>query len=510
MFFLDRVSHRWLVPAIASSGLCLMAQTPSQALQFNFSYEEGTPFEQMVGFQVAGDWWASHITDDVTLNIHVGISNSLPENVVGGALPGMQALKSYGDYYSKLNHDLSMFMANNNLTMPMNNPDFEALSGLQGHEDQNGYYYKGQLEQNIWKIYQTSLTNANAKAIDMVSSNSETLDGMIMMNDLTNSKYSWDYNFDRSNDIDKKSLDFLSVAVHEIGHVLGFVSAFDTVEKKEQKATEQENIDRVKRTTSLDLFRYSEQTGNDVVELRAGKASYFSVDRGYTNIADFSRGNNNIGNGSDGYQASHWKHQKKGALGIMGPAIRLGERRDLEVLDLRAMDAIGWDLQNNSNNFCTSSSSGDFLNSSFYNSDSCTEDEGITVDLSLLQQNAEALLAEKLGESVSWLNDNKSIAAKLLTSNQNDLLAEMIANSTEYYQLFDPGSGGWWQILNDLGYGGWWQEYAANDAYGQKAYFSTLEEAEATDVPEPSSLIGLLSFITFGLLGQRSISKPQS
>lgn len=499
----DWLPGRWMATAIASSGLCLMIQAPSQALQFNFSYEEGTSYEQMLGFEIAGSIWGSYLSDSATLNIHVGSSNGLPRNVVGGALPGMKAFQSYGQYHSRLRYDASF----------RSEDDKEAnfFGGLQDHQDHHGNtYYKGRLEQNTWNIYNTSLTNANAKSVGMVNSHSQTLDGMIMMSDLSNSKYSWDYDFDRSGNIDKKSLDFLSVAVHEVGHVLGFVSVFDTVDKKEQNATQQENIERVRRTTTLDLFRHSEQTGEDIVELRAGKASYFSVDGGDTKIAEFARGNKNIGNGSDGYQASHWKHQKQGALGIMGPAIRLGERRDLAHLDLRAMDAIGWDVDIYTPSYNNHSCGYGYTYASGTCDNSNADIKIPTVDFSLLQSKAESNLAGRLGKSTSWLKNNKYSAADQLVSNQTDLLANMLAESDEYYQILNLGSSGWWQILNNLGYGGWWQEYITDDAYTQKAYFSTLETAETTDVPEPSLFIGLLSFVTLGLLGKPSRPKPQN
>ncbi|NEQ51907.1 MAG: hypothetical protein F6K11_17500 [Leptolyngbya sp. SIO3F4] len=473
---ISKITRRWMVPAITSS-LCLMAQAPSQALQFNFSYEKDTPYEQILGFEVAGNWWASQISDDVTLNIHIGTSNDLPKNVVGGALPAMKAFRSYERFQSKLQDDASSSSAD----------DISATfrGGLKTYKNRDGItYFKGRLESKTWNIYKTSLTNANAKAVGFSNAHSQALDGMIMMSDLSNTKYHWNYDFERSDSIDNKSLDFLSVAVHEIGHTLGFISAFDTVNKHEGTATREENLERVKRTTSLDLFRHSNTAGQGVVELRAGKASYFSVDGGNNKIADFARGNKNIGNGSDGYQASHWKHQNKNALGIMGPAIRLGERRNIAKLDLRALDAIGWDLKTNV--------------------------KQQNINFGLLQTQAETKLAQKLGRGTSWLKQNKNTAANQLTSTNTKLLADMVGESDTYYQLFGAnalGSAGWWQLLNDLGYGGWWQEYIANNAYGQKAYFSTLEDPKPVDVPEPTSVLGLFGTVLLSFLGQRQIQK---
>ncbi|MEM6255829.1 MAG: NF038122 family metalloprotease [Cyanobacteria bacterium P01_D01_bin.156] len=477
MNFIKRMSSCWTVPALASS-FCLVVQAPSQALQFNFSYEEGTPYEQMLGFKVAGDWWSSYITDDVTVNIHVGTSNNLPKNVVGSALPGMHAFDYFGSYRYRLEQDVSSDL------------DQSAVSvGLPGHRNaQGGGYYKGQLEGATKNAHRISLTKANAKAVGLPGSNSTGLDGMIMMSDLNNSRYRWNYDFDRSGNIDNKSVDFLSVAVHEIGHVLGFVSSFDTVTAKDSDLTSSEIKERLNRTTPLDLFRRSSESAEgNVAELRAGKSSYLSADNGTTRMANFARGNRDIGNGSDGYQASHWRHRSSGYTGIMGPAIQTGSRFSIKSLDLKAMDIIGWDL-----NTSTARNPND-------------------KNLSLLEQQAKESLAQELGKSISWLNNNKSKAASLLADSDADLLADITADSDEYYQLFGAstlGSGGWWQLFKDLGYAGWWQEYVANDAYGQKAYFSTLEApVEAKDVPEPTTFLGLLGLTAFSLLGQHAVKR---
>ncbi|NEP54714.1 MAG: PEP-CTERM sorting domain-containing protein [Moorea sp. SIO3C2] len=148
------------------------------------------------------------------------------------------------------------------------------------------------------------------------------------------------------------------------------------------------------------------------------------------------------------------------------------------------MDIVGWDLK-------------------------ASAQQPDAINLKKLEKDAKKKLAQELGQSVSWLNKNKGEAAKQLASNENSLLADMTDESADYYQLFGGnsfGRAGWWQLFKDLGYAGWWQEYVANDAYGQKAYFSTLAEpTEAQDVPEPSSLLGLGSLIACIFLKRCSI-----
>lgn len=468
MKLIKRISRRWIAPVLASSGLCLLAQAPSQALQFNFSYEKGTSYEQMLGFEVAAGVWSTLLTDNVTVNLHVGSSGTLPKNVVGGALPGMQVKRDYLHVYNKLVSDA------------VSGNDRKAIdSTLQKHKSSDGQYlyYKGRSDYTTRNIFKTSLTNANAKAIGLINPHSTALDGMIMMSDLKGTGYNWNYDFDRSGGISNKSIDFLSVAIHEIGHALGFVSSLDLVTKNEIELDAFGRKARVDKATTLDLFRRSNTTGSSTVELRAGAESYLSIDGGKTKIP-FARGAKDIGNGSDGYQTSHWKY--KGS-GIMGHSINLGERRNVNWQDRVALDVIGWDLR---------------WGASSYN-------------LSLLENQAKSKLAKKLSTNVSWLNNNKHTAASRLSGTNTSLLANMTAQSDEYYQLFGAntmGSAGWWQLFNNLGYAGWWQEYVANEAYGQKAYFSTLSPLEETqDVPEPTSLLGIAGFILFGLLGRHHI-----
>ena len=69
-------------------------------------------------------------------------------------------------------------------------------------------------------------TNANAKALGILNDDSKKLDGYILVNDLTGqSSTGWDYDALRSGGAE--GIDFISVALHEIGHVLGFVSGID-------------------------------------------------------------------------------------------------------------------------------------------------------------------------------------------------------------------------------------------------------------------------------------------
>ena len=302
--------------------------------QFDFTYAPGTSTEQIVGFEMAGQIWSSYLDDDVTVRIHVEATDELPEDVVGAALPGKKKKEDYEKVKKSLTGDdiISPDDSQAILSLPSSDKEFSVVVG----------------EQELNKTKEFKLTNANAKALDLLDDDSKKLDGYILVSDLSGqSTTGWDYDALRSGDNGGGQLDFLSVAMHEVGHVLGFVSGIDddgwleVLTEAQRKEEELEDKD-FKFATPLDLFRYSD---NDMakgkIDLSTGGNPYFSIDGGATNLANFSSGAYTDFDG-DGYQASHWKNGS--GVGIMNPILRAGERKNVSSLDLKAMDVIGWDI----------------------------------------------------------------------------------------------------------------------------------------------------------------------
>lgn len=458
------VHQRWLLPVLTTSVAVMGTGAPAQAVQFNFSYAPGTTLEQMVGLEIAGGVWSSYLTDDVEVNIHVETTHQLPEAVIGGALPGIEAYQEYKTWREKTNDDSKT------------SSDWIAWGGRDGTKNKPNEYGMVANGHEVQDNEEMNLTRANAKALGMLNDNSNKLDGYIVLNDLSNAATYWSYDFQRQSDVPTDSTDFLSVAIHEIGHVIGYVSGVDdpgwlavnqdskNYDKDEKnKEGEAKGLKLPKRSitnaTPLDMFRYSEWSAEKKFnDLTIGVESYFSINGGQTALAYFSTGQD-TDLGGDGYQASHWKQQDN-PYGIMDPALRPGQRREISDLDRLVMDVIGWDVLA----------------------------EG--TDLSSLREQAQTGLAQRLGYQVEWLTSDPT-AAELLTEDRTQDIEWMIEKS-QVYEWRRSSSYSWWQ--EGLRQHFLWQEI---DSPTTKA-----QQSPSAQVPESTSGAGLLGMglLTAGLL----------
>lgn len=282
------------------------------------------------GFQRAATYWESQFTDPVTVNLSIGFS-ALGPGILGQAgsswiqipVPWVKTAMTLDVTSSSdvtaISHFPALssgsylsFLTQKNTEGASTVISLDNDTAVDGNQSNNNAFL--------------DITTANAKALGFSLTNPPLADASITFS----SAFSWD--FDQSDGVGPGLQDFVGVAIHEIGHALGFVSGVDAVD---YCITNQIDLDPYAVYSVLDLFRYS---AAGTLNLAAGTNSYFSLDGGVTSLGGFSTG---VYNG-DGRQASHWKDNL--GLGIMDPTANpAGQINTPSELDLLVFDVIGWD-----------------------------------------------------------------------------------------------------------------------------------------------------------------------
>jgi len=238
---------------------------------------------------MAGRIWSQYLQDDAVFNIHVMATDELPSTVIGGAIPELGSANVAGVEYA-LNQDAT------------SDSDAVAIANLGTTVAPNGGTQFSSFFNDI--EYQTSdlaFTYANAKALGWQGPlDPNMVDGYVIFNDLAGSSYSWDYDFTRGAEASSQQLDFLGMALHELGHIMGFTSGLDIID-------DAYNPGEISKTSLFDLFRYSERsTAQNAKEFTIGQEAYFSIDGGQTSLGLLSTGFEEDADGVSGFQASHW------------------------------------------------------------------------------------------------------------------------------------------------------------------------------------------------------------
>ena len=298
--------------------------------QFNITYDPNVSLQQRIGFQMAAAIWSTFLLDDVDINLRITAADSLNNGqAVGGAIPIFHE-QHYGVYREYLNRDITsaedhaaidslqegntvdvlidgevidgnsaiMLTSAQAKALGMNAPlvlgdddddddndDDDDDNDADNNNDDDGAAYNNNNHDadNEYDDYEGSTWDR-----DLVDNDAQ--DGYIVINN----SFNWNYDFTRQSESPTGALDFLTMALHEIGHTLGFVSGLDgLLETFELHSGETQ----AEGFTALDMFRHTidsqgiNNPDGDVADLTLGANAYFSLN-GETALANFSTGQN--------------------------------------------------------------------------------------------------------------------------------------------------------------------------------------------------------------------------
>ncbi len=315
-----RLSARVFLTVIVGSAA--LAASPSRGnITFDVTPDAGTPQYVIDAFGLAAARWSAVIGNSITVNLQLGWQ-SLPAGQLGSTSYSL-VQENYASVVSALN--ASARSADDRSAYAQLQPG-TTYSRLINHttDNPNG---SGSAGPYVNSLSPVSLTRANARALGLFAGGGA--DAVIQFN----SGVAFDFN--PADGTTANQYDFVSIAAHEIGHALGFVSVVNQIEQQSGLASQLPS-------TILDLFRFSAESlaaGRGFIDSTADtRNKFFSVDGGATTVAQFATGAV-YGTGS---QADHWREWTW--TGLMDPASFPGYPRQFSPADLRAFDVLGYNV----------------------------------------------------------------------------------------------------------------------------------------------------------------------
>jgi hypothetical protein len=296
--------------------------TKAQALTIDLYDTGSTPMNgaQMGAFLEAASFWEDNLSDPVTVVVNIEFANL--DSGILGSTRSQRTTNSYVTVRAAMLADAFAAAEQNALNqLPTSSLPIVATQG----------------ERNEASV---TLTTANAKALG-IGTGLDSLYGGPLPNSADAriqfaNAFASTFDYDRSNGISSGKTDFVSVAAHEIGHALGFISMTDVQDL---------NANFTLHPNTFDFWRFAETGGphNLTSESRlctAGAAEYYdSVKNNVSLSHGVSTSDSVCGSSSGSCQASHWSDH----LGLlMDPTLGAGISVNPQTLDKHALDYIGY------------------------------------------------------------------------------------------------------------------------------------------------------------------------
>ena len=318
-------------------------------------------------FERAAQFWESVFTDPITVNLDANFDttdlngNPFPANVIGSTRSETVGV-DYEDVRRRLVDDAS---ADESIVDSL--PD---ASGQLTFNLAAGVAVLDVTDAGLSVVSNTSgnplveINRANALALgftDLIGMPSQVTGGVTRDGAISfNSAFAFD--FDPADGVAGGKLDFEAVALHEIGHALGFTSGVDIVDF----LVDQGITTSFALPTPMDLFRLAPGQGSSFstaarilntggnVPTQVFHDGRFDVGglAGKPGVSGLQTGDIPLSTGvqeGDGNQASHFKADDITTVnvGVMDPTFSFGVAVPVSATDLRVFGLVGWDWTDN-------------------------------------------------------------------------------------------------------------------------------------------------------------------
>lgn len=315
-----------LAYTVAAAALAVALTGEANALTISINAGAGLTGNAaaLAAFNRAADAWEAIFSDPITVNVDADLLNLGNSTVIGSS-----TTVTLQDSYTAMRNMMVADAAD------------EASNGVVAHLP-TALQFTASVPSGFSAGSVILASKANMKALGY---NAGLLDSTYGAKDATiNFNTSFMFDFDNSDGVSGGTKDFETVAIHELGHALGFLSVVDQIDFGLNNGTT-----GVTPPTTLDLFRFNAASSPNsnatfevaTRELRPGQAAVFDdlANEYAMSTGDFT---------GDGNQASHWRADEKPGgtyIGIFDPTLGNGVVSPITAADIRALDLIGWDVR---------------------------------------------------------------------------------------------------------------------------------------------------------------------